>query len=213
MLEDLIPRLASLGIGYILGTFLTAEVVARHFAHTGAANLGDTGNPGMANIMASLGFVPGILTLVGDLAKTLLSAILAWYFFGKEGWIVILYAGLGTTLGHDFPFWRRFRGGKGVATTSLAIGLYHFPLGLLANLLGMGTVFATKYLCIAGPVIPICFALAMAWRGDWEAFILSGILSLLSVFSHMGSLRGIKKGTTKKTDVLAAIQKKRKKAE
>lgn len=208
---DLLPRLASLGLGYILGCFLTAEIVARHYAHTGAANLGDTGNPGMANIMASLGFVPGILTLAGDLAKTLLAAVLAWLFFGKAGWIVVLYAGLGATLGHDFPFWRGFRGGKGVATTSLAIGLYHFPLGLLANLLGMGTVFATQYLCIAGPVIPLCFALAMAWRGDWEALVLSVILSLLSVFSHLGRLLGIKDGTTKKTDVLGAIKKKRKK--
>ena len=64
-------KLISLLIGYVLGSFLTAEVVARKYAGKSAANLGETGNPGMANIMASLGFVPGILTLAGDLGKVI----------------------------------------------------------------------------------------------------------------------------------------------
>ena len=153
----MLSRILSTLIGYAFGCFLTAEVVARKFAGKPAAELGETGNPGMANIMASLGFKPGILTLLGDLLKCILAMAISYLLFRESGWIVTMYAGLGCTLGHDFPFWRRFKGGKGVATSSAVIVVYSFLWGLLANIAGMLVTFATKYLCIAGPVIPLFF--------------------------------------------------------
>ena len=77
-------RLISLLIGYVIGSFLTAEAVARKYARKSAADLGETGNPGMANIMASLGFVPGILTLAGDLGKVIAAALISWLLSGKR---------------------------------------------------------------------------------------------------------------------------------
>ena len=204
----IIPRIGSCIVGYFFGCFLTAEVVARRVAGKGACELGDTGNPGMANIMASLGFKPGIYTLIGDLGKCVLAALVSYRIVGRAGWIVTLYAGFGCTLGHDFPFWRRFQGGKGVATTSVGISIYSFPLGLAANIAGMLVVFATKYLCIGGPVIPFAFVLAMLARGDQEAAAISLALTVLSILSHGPAIMGIRKGTTKQTDVLAAIRKK-----
>jgi glycerol-3-phosphate acyltransferase PlsY len=96
----------------------------------------------MANIMASLGFFPGILVLVGDIVKTAAAILISWLLFRDAGWIVVLYAGLGATLGHDFPFWRGFRGGKGVVTTNLAITDYSPLWGVIANLLGAAIVAA-----------------------------------------------------------------------
>lgn len=203
-----LPRIGSCMIGYIFGCFLTAEVVAKRVAGKSAAELGDTGNPGMANIMASLGFKPGIITLIGDLGKCILAALVSYLLFGWAGRIVMLYAGLGCTLGHDFPFWRKFRGGKGVATISMGIAIYSFPLGLAANIAGMLVVFVTKYLCIGGPVIPLGFALGMLARGDREAAVISLVLTVLSVAAHGSAIVGIRKGATKQTDVLSAIRKK-----
>ena len=200
----------SILIGYFCGCILTAEIVAKKYAHTGAADLGDTGNPGMANIMASLGFLPGIITLAGDLGKVIAAGLISHALFPEAGWIVVLYAGLGATLGHDFPFWRRFRGGKGVATTSMAIVLYSFLPGLAANIAGMLVVFATKYLCIGGPVIPITFAVWMLAVGDREAAVIGTVLSVLSVLAHGSSILGIRKGKTSRTDVLALLKKKKK---
>ena len=207
----MIARILSLLIGYCFGCVLTAEFIAKRFSGKSAAELGETGNPGMANIMASLGFVPGICTLIGDLCKCIFAMTAAWLLFKQTGWIVTLYAGLGCTLGHDFPFWRRFRGGKGVATTSAVIVVYSFLWGLLANIAGMLVTFATQYLCIAGPVIPLFFTLFMALRGDWEAAALSVVFSGLALYCHSGSILGIRKGSTSKTDVLGAIARKLKK--
>ena len=204
----MIGRLVGLLIGYCCGCFLTAEIVARRFAGMKASELGTTGNPGMANIMASLGFVPGMITLAGDLGKVIAASLLSWLFFQQEGWIVVLYAGLGCTLGHDYPFWRGFRGGKGVATTSMTIAIYSFLPGLAANIIGMLTVFITKYLCIGGPVIPVIFLVFMLMSGDKEAALLAGILSLLSVLNHGSAILGIRKGSTARTDVLTAIGRK-----
>ena len=229
----------SILIGYFCGCFLTAELVAKHFAGKKASELGDTGNPGMANIMASLGFLPGIITLAGDLGKCIAAGLRSDALFKKAGWIVVLYAGLGCTLGHDFPFWRKFRGGKGVATTSMAIVLYAFWPGLAANLAGMLVVFATKYLCIGGPVIPLVFMLIMlaggrstqvpgghgallsgshgallsgshgSWlSGNREAALIAAILTILSIIAHSGSIKGIRSGKTRQTDVLRAIRQK-----
>ena len=177
-----------------------------------ASQIGDTGNPGMANIMAHLGFLPGIITLAGDLGKCIVSSLISYSLFKADGWIIVLYAGLGCTLGHDFPFWRRLKGGKGVATTSMAIVLYTFLPGLASNVAGMLAVFAVKYLCIGGPVIPFSFFLMMAASGDREAALLSAILTVLALFAHGRAIKDIHSGRTKKTDVLRAIRKKVKKA-
>ena len=204
----MLPRILSLLIGYCFGCFLTAELIAKYYAGKRAAELGETGNPGMANIMASLGFKPGIYTLIGDLCKCIFAMTISWLLFQKTGWIVLLYAGLGCTLGHDFPFWRGFRGGKGVATTSMVIVVYSFLWGLLANIAGMIVTFATQYLCVAGPVIPLFFTVFMMIEGDWEAAGLSLVLSGLALWCHSKSFLGIRRGTTSKTDVLGALKKK-----
>ena len=208
----MLPRILSAVIGYILGCFLTAELVARKYAGKSASELGETGNPGMANIMINLGFVPGILTLLGDLVKCLVAMTVSCLLFkASAGWIVTLYAGLGCTLGHDFPFWRGFKGGKGVAVSSIAFFIFSPLWGLLANIAGMLVAFLTQHLNIAGPVIPLFFTLFMFLKGETEAGILGVVFSLLSIFCNLPTIIGIFNGTTSKTDVLGAIRKKLKK--
>ena len=208
----MLPRILSAVIGYVLGCVLTAELVARKFAGKPASELGETGNPGMSNIMINLGFVPGILTLLGDLVKCLVAMTVSCLLFRKSaGWIVTLYAGLGCTLGHDFPFWRGFKGGKGVAVSSIAFFIFSPLWGLLANIAGMLVAILTQHLNIAGPVIPLFFTLFMFLKGETEAGVLGVVFSLLSIFCNLPTIIGIFYGTTSKTDVIGAIRKKLKK--
>lgn len=201
-------KIFSVLIGYVFGNFLTAEIVAHRIAGKSAADIGDTGNPGMANIMENLGFVPGILTLTGDLGKVIAAGLLSYVIFKGSGWIVTLYAGLGCTLGHNYPVWRKFKGGKGVATISMSVVLYAFFAGLAANIAGMIVVFVTQYLCIGGPVIPFAFTVIMFLCGDTEAAVIGIALTCLSLLAHGGAILMIKKGGTKKTDVLGILRKK-----
>lgn len=88
-------RILCLLVGYLLGSFLTAECIARRLTGRSARDLG-SGNPGMANIMATLGKGPGFAVLAGDVAKTVLACGLCWLLAGPVlGHTALLYAGRG----------------------------------------------------------------------------------------------------------------------
>ena len=86
-------KLISCLIGYFLGCFLTAEIVAKKYTGSGASEIAE-GNPGMANIMINLGFVPGILTLIGDVSKCLIAMFLACYLFPEAAIKALGYGNL-----------------------------------------------------------------------------------------------------------------------
>lgn len=201
-------KLISCLIGYCLGNFLTAELVARKYAGTSSSQLGESGNPGMANIMLTLGFVPGMITLIGDITKCVIAMFLACYLFSDAERNIMFYAGFGATIGHCFPIWRKFKGGKGVATTCAMIVVYSFLWGLIADLSGAAVVLISKYLNLAGPVPPLVFAAIMFVLKDYEAAVMSLILGLIALKLHWYYIKGIKDHTTEQNDVIAAIRNK-----
>lgn len=204
-MTPLAARIGSLILGYLFGNFMTAEIVTRRLTGKPCSELGRTGNPGMANVMANLGFKAGITVLAGDLGKCALACLLAGLSFGRTaGHIAVLYAGVGVTLGHDFPFW--VRGGKGVATSCLAIFLYSPLWGFVANVAGMLVTFATKYLCIGGAVLPALFVIPMFVFDGKEAGFLSLFLAALCFSRHWPAIKTIPSGTCEKTDVVGAIR-------
>ncbi len=193
-------------IGYIFGMFLTAEIITRKMTGKPCAELGTSGNPGMANVMANLGFKPGIAVLFGDVLKTVLAAVISYYYAaGVVGRAAILYAGLGVTLGHNYPAWNRFKGGKGVATTCTALILFSFPWGAFSDLCGFAGVLLSKYLCIGALVIPVVFAcLAFALWGT-EVGMIATALALLMAVKHIPDVRKIRSGSVKQINLVEKI--------
>ena len=164
--DALAARLACILLGYLFGSFLTAEVVARVVSGKSARQLG-TGNPGMANIMAQLGKGAGLLTLAGDTLKTVAACGAAYYATAPLiGQVSILYAGFGAVLGHNYPAWAGFRGGKGVAVTCVWLVLYLPFWGTLCCIAGGALVLWLGYLPLGAVVIPAlailpaCFPMA-----------------------------------------------------
>ena len=90
-------RLLCLLLGYAFGNILTAEIVCRVKAGVSASAIG-TGNPGMANVMANLGFAPGIVVLGGDLLKTIAACLIAGVIGKNIGSIAVFYAGAGSVM-------------------------------------------------------------------------------------------------------------------
>jgi len=195
-MNAILIRLGAIGIGYVFGCFLTACVVARVDTGKSVREIG-TGNPGMANIMDQLGFTAGLIVIFGDILKTVLSALLALVLFPELSRTAILYAGLGAVLGHNYPFWRKFSGGKGVAVTCTALILYAPFVGTASDLIGMLVVFFTGFLGLGSIVITTAFLIASFFCYGTESVILALALEVLMILKHYPSLVKIARGEEK----------------
>ena len=148
-------RILCLAAGILFGSFLAAEYVARRLTGRTARDLG-SGNPGMANIMATLGKGPGFAVLAGDAAKTVLAVWFCVRYAAPElGRTAVLYAGLGAILGHNWPLWHGFRGGKGVAVTCTWLILYLPVTGILCCIAGGAATILWGYLPVGAVLIPL----------------------------------------------------------
>ena len=190
-------RILCLVIGYCFGLVLTAEIVTRHVAGTKPEDIGSK-NPGMANVMRELGFVPGIIVLTGDCAKTAAALFLCRALFPSLNTLALFYAMTGVVLGHNFPVWKHFRGGKGVAVTCISIVIISPLWGLAANIVGFLAVLITGYLPLGAVLIPLAFTpFAFIYFG-WEAGILTGLCTALMFLRHRKGLVRIRRGEEKK---------------
>lgn len=194
----MLERTACVLIGYICGCLLTAEAVAKWRTGGSARGLG-TGNPGMANITAELGVKWGAVVLAGDVIKTALACFLCRLaLYPDLGVLAVLYAGLGAALGHNFPFWKGFHGGKGVAVTCTFLILAAPFWGVASCLVGLGVVLLSGYLPLGAVLIPAVFLTPAVLCIGPEAGILVLLAALLMLSRHYRGLGRILRGEEEK---------------
>ena len=196
----IVERIVSLAVGYLCGSFLTAEVVARIFAHTTIFELGD-GNPGMANVGHELGTKAALICLAGDILKTVAAVLIARTLYPALGSLATGWAGLGSTLGHVFPFWHGFKGGKGVTTIASTVILLDPLVGAAAAVVALVTIIVSGYLSVAALVAMAFCAIAMALSGKLELSLIYALFMALTCYCHWSKLMGIKDGTTHRASI------------
>ena len=190
---SLLLDVALIGGGYAVGSVATAILVAR------ALGLGDprqsgSGNPGATNILRIGGKKAALLTLLGDLIKGVIP-IVAARLLGLEGWALAAVA-LATFLGHLYPVFFGFRGGKGVAT-ALGILLALLPvlglsiLGLWILVFAVTRVSSMAALLAAIGAVPIVFAVSSAT----SMRVLVLVLVLLVLWRHRANIRRLLDGS------------------
>ena len=120
-------RLICLVIGYVCGLFQTAYI----YGKSKGIDIREkgSGNAGTTNTLRVFGAKAGLIVLLGDVLKCAVACLIARYFivpmFPDEKYLLILYAAAGAILGHDFPFYMNFKGGKGIAATAGLICCLH----------------------------------------------------------------------------------------
>ncbi|MBP3919136.1 MAG: glycerol-3-phosphate 1-O-acyltransferase PlsY [Clostridia bacterium] len=144
-------------VGYLLGSVNSAVIISRLFYHDDIHKYG-SGNPGTTNMMRTYGKTAAALTLVGDMSKTALSVFVGALLLAESGMYV---AGLFSVIGHMFPVFFGFKGGKGVASTA-ALVLCTEPLVFLVLLLiFVCIVAATKFLSLGSIMCVMLYPLVL----------------------------------------------------
>ncbi|MCK4738443.1 MAG: glycerol-3-phosphate 1-O-acyltransferase PlsY [Deltaproteobacteria bacterium] len=200
-MTDLYLILFSLSLGaYLIGSVPMAILVARAFGGVDPRKFG-SGNIGATNVARTTGKTAGIITLVLDALKGALPTLFATYVFRGESLFepLVCLVALLTFLGHLFPVYLFFRGGKGVAT---AVGLYLVisPLSLLLSfVIFVVVLFTTRYVSVASIssaiVMPIFLVVFM---GFGFPALLGVIMAVLIIVKHRANLGRVIKGTESK---------------
>ena len=171
---------------YVLGSIPFALLLTRRWGAPDLRTVG-SGNVGAANVVRTSGVRAGVVVLALDVAKGALSVTLARYLSDQA--IAPAAAGMAAIIGHIYPVWLRFRGGKGVAT---ACGVFSVlaPQAIAAALAVFAvTAWLTKYVSLASVMGSLALPLAVyLFRGFGPAAMAAMAASVLIVFRHRSNL-------------------------
>lgn len=195
MLPELtsLPWLAmgALIFAYLLGSVSTAIIVCQLMGLPDPRSEGSH-NPGATNVLRLGGKGPALFTLLGDMLKGVIAVIIAKYALHlSPPWLAGV--GFAAFLGHLFPLFFRFQGGKGVATALGVLIVLHWPLGLCVIAL-WAIAFAASRISSLSAITGFSAAPLLAWYITPENFIGILLMSLLLLARHHGNIRALLKG-------------------
>lgn len=211
-----IYRILCLVIGYVFGLFQTGYLYGK-MNHIDIRDYG-SGNAGTTNAMRVLGKKAGIITYFGDALKGVFCGLIIHLVFGgimdfdsAYVFVLVLYAGLGVVLGHNFPFYMGFKGGKGIAASSgVIVSLLDVKLILLAFFTFFIITFISKYVSLGSICMMTLFFIEVIIFGQFdmlpisesshliEAYVISFILSALAIYRHRANIVRLIKGNERK---------------
>ena len=181
--------------GYLLGNISMGLIVSERY-HMDIREHG-SGNAGTTNVLRTLGWLPSVLTLVGDVLKSFLACMLGKWLAGAPG---LLAGGFMAVVGHNWPAFSGFRGGKGMAA-SLGI-VFALSWQMALGFLGLEVLVAalTGYVSVASLTTAVAFPIVMgiAYRNSpdfWMYFIFAILLATAAIFSHRANIRRLLSGT------------------
>lgn len=204
-------RIISLVIGYCFGLIQTAYLYGR-MNHIDIRQHG-SGNAGTTNALRVLGKKAGLIVFLGDVLKTIAACVAARLLFGRShpelAVLYSLYGGLGAVLGHNYPFYMKFKGGKGIAAMAGILIALDWRITLTCLVIFVVTVAVTRYVSLGSLLVVTVFfieALFFSSRGDYgdmgkqiyEFYILAFILTALPYFKHRANIGRLLKGTENK---------------
>lgn len=182
-------------LGYLIGSINSAVIISKVFYKKDIRKMG-SGNAGTTNVLRSLGKKAAAFTFLGDFAKGIIAALIGSLLYDELG---LVLAGGAAVLGHNWPVYFGFKGGKGVLT-SFSVLLICSPLpALIALLFFILIVALTRYVSLGSILAAIVVVIATFFMsGLTYTFYLTIFISLLVIFRHMSNIKRLIKGTESK---------------
>lgn len=206
-------RVICLLIGYVFGLFQTAYFYGK--AHGIDIRQHGSGNSGTTNALRVLGTKAGLIVFAGDCLKCMAAVWLVRILFGGTYhniiYLLCLYTGAGAILGHNYPFYMNFKGGKGIAATAGMVLSFHPYFIITGVLLFFVPFFTTHYVSLgsllvyAGLMIQLVifgqtgFFAEMTQGQLLEMYLVFGFLMVLAYWKHRENIKRLIHGNERKT--------------
>ena len=184
-------------IPYLLGSINTAILVSKYFYHDDIRNYG-SGNAGFTNVMRTYGKKAALITMAGDLLKTVLAVLVGWCVFG---YLTAYIAGFACFLGHIFPVFYGFKGGKGVLCMGTIMLMLDWRIFLVMITVFVGIVMATKYISAGSVICAMIFPLMLNRMNNTGIYMIEFVaiaIAVIVVIKHRTNLKRIFDGTESK---------------
>ena len=206
-------RIICLVMGYVFGLFQTAFFYGK--AKGIDIRQHGSGNSGTTNALRVLGTKAGLIVLLGDCLKCMIPVIITRVVFGPSHpdmlYLLCIYAATGAILGHNFPFYMGFKGGKGIAATAGLILSFHPYFIITGVILFFGAFFLTHYVSLGSLLVDAGFLIQMLICGQtgffegmsqaqlYEMYALTVFLAVMAYWKHWPNIKRLVSGTERKT--------------
>ena len=208
-------RVICLAIGYVFGLLQTGYIYGK--LHNVDIRTMGSGNAGTTNALRTMGFKAGAVTFLGDAFKCVFAVLTVKLIFGESHAQIMpllsMYAGTGAVLGHNYPFYLKFKGGKGIAATAgLLASTLHIGLVVIC-LLSFGIpVLVTKYVSLGSLVVVIAYLVCLIGYGQMgglgveqavlnEIYIIAAFLMVRAFVRHRANIKRLMNGTENKISI------------
>lgn len=203
-------RIICLLAGYLFGLIQTGYLYGK--AHKIDIRNHGSGNSGTTNALRVMGVKAGAVVFFGDFLKSLLPCLLVRVIFKDKPemvYLLMMYTGLGVILGHNYPFYLKFKGGKGIAATAGLIVATDLRMTLLCFVAFLSIVIITRYVSLGSLVVAVilftwlaAFATLGAYGIDqgllFEFYIITALISGLAFWRHRANIGRLVRGTENK---------------
>jgi glycerol-3-phosphate acyltransferase PlsY len=178
-------------LGYLLGSIPFGLILTRLAGTQDLRSIG-SGNIGATNVLRTGHKGLAAATLLCDMLKGTVAVVIAGYFGGPNA---AMLAALGAFLGHLFPVWLKFKGGKGVATyIGVLLGLF-WPAAAVFGALWIATALTTRYSSLSALIAAFVTPIFLWWFGHPALASLFAVLTLLLFYTHRENIRRLQAGT------------------
>ncbi|MDO5406136.1 MAG: glycerol-3-phosphate 1-O-acyltransferase PlsY [Eubacteriales bacterium] len=203
-------RVICLLMGYVFGLFQTGYLYSR--AHSIDIRNYGSGNSGSTNILRVMGVKAGLVVFLGDAFKMIFACLLTRYLFREQPdmmYVYLLYTGFGVVMGHNYPFYMGFKGGKGIAASAGLLASTDWRVMLVCLVVFVTIVAVTRYVSLGSILVMILFFIGMVffgYRGDYgiatahlmEFYGMAGVIAGMGIWRHHSNIRRLLSGTENK---------------
>lgn len=208
-------RIICVLIGYAFGLLQTGYIYGK-LHHIDIRKMG-SGNAGTTNALRTLGWKAGLITFLGDCFKCVAAVVVATLLYRESHTemlpLLAMYAGAGAVLGHNYPFYLGFKGGKGIAATAgLIISTVNIWMVLICLLVFIGVVAVTRYVSVGSLLVVTIYlaevviygqmgGFAVAPKYLWEMYAIAAFLMVSAFIKHRQNIKRLLNGTENKLSV------------